>query len=91
VAHCAVKCRDSKFRAFYLRVRARHGAKVAVVALARKMLTIIHHLLVNGERYVEEGCQKIVRSRRLFGESVCFEDMAVVLRNAGYIVRGPFG
>jgi transposase len=91
VAHTAVKTRDSKLRDFYLRVKARHGAKTAVVALARKMLTIIHHLLVNGERYIEESYSKTLRVGRKLVLDVCLEDMIVVLRNAGYVVRGPFG
>ena len=40
VAHAAVKKRDSKLREFYLRVKARKGEKTAIVAVARKMLTI---------------------------------------------------
>ena len=91
VAYTAVKTRDSKLRDFYLRVKARHGTKTAVVALARKMLTIIHHLLVNGELYMEEGYSKTLGVGRKLGLDVCLEDMIVVLRNAGYVVRGPFG
>jgi len=92
VAHVAVRARDSKLRAFYLRVKARKGEKTAIVAVARKMLTIIHHLLVNGEKYVEEGFEKRFRSKgsaRL--RDVPLEEMVVVLRESGYVVRGPFG
>jgi len=92
VAHAAVKKRDSKLREFYLRVKARKGEKTAVVAVARKMLTIIHHLLVNGERYVEEGFEKRLRGRKaVYAGHVPLEDMVAVLRGAGYVVRGPFG
>jgi hypothetical protein len=44
-------------------VEARRGEKTAVVALARKMLGIIHHILVNCEPYVEEGFKKKLRLR----------------------------
>ena len=92
VAHAAVKKRDSKLREFYLRVKARKGERTAVVAVARKMLTIIWHLLVNGERYVEEGFEKRVRGgRAVYAGYVPLEDMVAVLRGAGYVVRGPFG
>jgi len=47
VAHSAVKARDSKLRMFYLRVKSRRGEKTAIVAVARKMLVLIHHFLVN--------------------------------------------
>ena len=89
-AHSASKVRDSRLRRFYLRVKARKGSKTAIVALARKMLTIIHHLLVNGEEYVEDGYEKKQRPRRsvpLMG--VTLEDMAAVLRDAGFVVSHP--
>jgi len=61
VAHAAVRVRDSRFRALFLRVVAKKGKKTAYVAVARKMLTVIWHLLVNGEAYVEEGFEKKVK------------------------------
>jgi hypothetical protein len=72
VAHAAVKKRDSKLRAFYLRVRARKDEKTAIVAVARKMLTIIWHLLANGEWCVEEGFNKMMRSVSAVYGGVCF-------------------
>gem|GEM_PF-3927660 len=51
--------------AFYLQVEARRGKKTAVVALARKILTIIHHILVNREPYVEEGLKKKLKAQGL--------------------------
>ena len=90
VAHAAVKKRDSLLRAFYLRVRAKKGEKTAIVAVARKMLTIIWHLLVNGEKYVEEGFEKSVRAgKAVYSGHVPLEEMVAVLRSAGYVVRGP--
>ena len=92
VARAAVRVRDSKLRTFYLRIKTRKGDKTAVVAVARKMLTIIHHLLVNGERYAEEGFEKRLRGRRaVHAGHVPLEEMASILRSAGYVVRGPFG
>jgi len=49
VVHAASRTRDSRLRLFYLRVAAKWGKKKAIVALARKILCIIHHLLINGE------------------------------------------
>ena len=87
VAHAAVRVRDSKFRALFLRVVAKKGKKTAYVAVARKMLTVIWHLLVNGEKYVEEGFEKAVVSRKVaYGGHVPLEEMAEVLRSAGYTV-----
>ena len=87
VAHCAVRVRDSRFRAFFMRVRAKKGNKTAYVAVARKILTVIWHLLVNGENYVEEGFKKDVkRGKVAYGGHVRLEEMAEVLRSAGYTV-----
>jgi len=87
VAHAAVRVRDSKFRALFMRVRAKKGNKTAYVAVARKMLTVIWHLLVNGEKYVEEGFEKAVRCcKSAYGGHVPLEAMAEVLRSAGYTV-----
>jgi transposase len=38
-------------RAFYQRVRARHGTQVAIVATARKLTVLCWHLLIKGEDY----------------------------------------
>ena len=66
MAHAAVRVKDSKFRAFFMRVRAKKGNKTAYVDVGRKMLTVIWHLLVNGEKYVEDGFGKTAVRRELF-------------------------
>lgn len=92
VAHSAVIVRNSSLRLFYLRVKSKKGEKTAIVAVARKMLTIIWHLLVNGEMYVEEGFGKtIVKTKVVYEGHVPLEEMAEALRNAGYVVTAPFG
>lgn len=92
VAHVAVRARDSIFRALFLRVAAKKGKKTAYVAVARKMLTAIWHLLVNEEKYVEEGFSKTTKKMRVvYGGHVPLEEKAEVLRSAGYIVSGPSG
>jgi len=89
VAHAASRAGDSRLRLFFLRVAARRGKKKAYVALARKILCIIHHLLVNGEEYVEEGFVKKVRIRVRALEEVSLEEMAGILVGVGYLVRAP--
>ena len=91
-AHAAVRVRDSRLRAFYLRVKAKKGEKTAIVAVARKMLTIIWHLLVKGENYVEGGFEKTVRNMKaVYRGHVPLEQMAEILRSAGFVVSGPDG
>ncbi len=65
VAHAASKKIGSRLRKFYLRVRAKKGAKVAIVALARKILCILYHLLMNQEAYEEPGVAKRSRLARV--------------------------
>ncbi len=87
VAHCAVRVRGCRFRLLFLRVRAKKGAQTAYVAVARKMLTVVWHLLANGEKYVEAGFSKdAVKMRASYAGHVPLEEMAEVLRNAGYTV-----
>jgi hypothetical protein len=76
---------------FYLRVKAKKGVKTAIVAVARKMLTNIWHLLV-GERYMEEGFEKTVGNMRaVYCGYVPLKEMVEILRHAGYIVISPDG
>ncbi len=56
VANSVIKVkRRNKLKSFFLRVKARQGFKKAIVALARKILCILHHLLTNRELYTEDG------------------------------------
>jgi len=49
-AHIAVRS-PGPLRAFYLRLRARRGTQVAIVATARKLAVLCWHMLSNGEDY----------------------------------------
>jgi len=77
-ALAAIKVRDSRFRMFYLRVRSSRGHNVAIVALARKMLVVIHHLLVTGEEFE-------IRPKDL---SVPFEEAFSLLVRSGFVASG---
>ena len=61
VARVIARGRNSKLKRFFLRVKAKKGSNVAVVALARKVLCILHHLLINKEMYKEDGINKKVK------------------------------
>jgi hypothetical protein len=53
---------------FYLRIKLRRSSKKAVVALARKILVIIYHLLKNKEVYNEDKFEIVrhkIESKRL--------------------------
>jgi transposase len=51
-AHTTVRC-PGPLRAFFLRIKARKGTNVAVVAAARKLTVILFHMLTSGQPYRE--------------------------------------
>ena len=62
VAHAISRTKaDSRLKRFYFRIKRRHGAKVAIVALARKVICILHHLIVNQETFEDEIANKSKR------------------------------
>jgi len=87
VAHVASRAGNSRLRLFFLRVATRRGKKKAYVALARKILCIIHILLANDEEYVEEGFVKRFKVRMRALEGLPLEEMARILTGAGYLVQ----
>ena len=54
-AHSCARKKGTHLHAFFERVKKRAGYKKAIVALARKLLVLIWHLLINKETYKDEG------------------------------------
>jgi len=52
---------------------------VALVALGRKILTIIWHLLKKREKYVEEGVDKKLKPRLYEEQKLTLKEMARIL------------
>lgn len=50
--------RDNLLKRFFLRMRGKLGYKPALIALARKLLMLVHHLIVHHEPYFEENYHK---------------------------------
>lgn len=81
--------RSNKLRFFYQRIKAKKGHKKAIVALARKLVSIVHHLLTFKEMYSEdEGKQKKFKLPKFipvadFG----INDMIGILCEAGFSVN----
>jgi hypothetical protein len=82
---------DCRFRDMFWRIAAKRCKKVAYVAVARKLLTVVWHLLVNGECYVEEGFSKkkcvLARSRSAGGDSGGGLSLDVIAGILGRAVR----
>lgn len=89
VANGIVIGRPNKLRFFYQRIKARKGHKKAVVALARKLACIIHHLLKNQEKYSEEELKekKVKLPKFVPIQNLDLDDMIGILCEAGYTVN----
>lgn len=90
VARVIARGRNSKLKRFFLRVKSKKGSNVAVVALARKVLYILHHLLINREMYKEEGINKKVKidvGNEFSPHEMDLEEMIKYIVRAGYEIR----
>ncbi|MDD2836665.1 MAG: transposase, partial [Methanothrix sp.] len=83
--------KDLKLKRFFLRVLKRSGKKnIAAVALARKVLCIIYHLLMKREEYQEPEFNKTkpkIPSCVSPISKMDIEEMITTLSRAGYMVE----
>ena len=54
-AWCAVRTKSSYFQAQFYRLRARRGAKKAILAVAASLLTVVYYMLRDGTPYRDLG------------------------------------
>jgi transposase len=90
VAHAIAHTKGGKLKKFFLKIKGKKGYLVAIVALARKVLCLIHHLLVNQEMYEEDGRSSKrdapIPTNKNQG-ILTIEDMIQCIAQAGYEVR----
>ncbi len=94
IARVIARTKNSKLKRFFLRIKAKKGSKVAAVALARKVLCILHHLLTDREMYQEDGVQKNVKSsieKTAPSIEMSLEEMIQHIVRAGFVVRKDAG
>jgi transposase len=99
IAYAISRTKNSKLKRFFLRIQAKKGSKVAAVALARKVLCILHHLLINQEMYQEDEDKKNSRRKTIVSPSsieMPIQEMIDCIVRAGYVVtksdsRGRLG
>jgi transposase len=60
-AWAAVRVQDTYLRAQFLRIKARRGAKKAILAVAASMLTAAYHMLRDGVEYNDLGADHFAR------------------------------
>jgi transposase len=94
VAQAIARTNKSKLKRFFRRIQAKKGYNVAAVALARKVLCILYHLLMKREMYQEDDVIK-AKSVDIGASSpstkLDFEEMIRVLAKAGYEIRKTSG
>jgi transposase len=90
VAHAIIRTkRNSRLKKFFLKVKSRRGTKIGVVALARKVLCILYHLLISQETYKDDllGKPRSVKFSSVQSTSMSLDEMIRIIINAGYEVR----
>jgi transposase len=91
VAHAIIRSKqNSRLKKFFLRIKARRGTKVGIVALARKVLCILYHLMIRQELYQDELLSKPRKSKLLGVQSttsMSLDEMIETIIKAGYEVR----
>ncbi len=89
VANTIAIGRPNKLKFFFMKIKAKKGHKKAIVALARKLACIIHHLLKNQEKYCEEELKekKIKLPKFVPVNDLDLDNMIGILCEAGYTVN----
>ena len=91
VAHAIIRTkRDTRLKKFFLRIKARRGTKIGVVALARKVLCILYHLLIHQETYHDDLLGKPRKIKHLSAystTSMSLDGLIKTIIKAGYEVR----
>jgi transposase len=82
-AWAAARKKSSYFQAQFLRLKARHGAKKAAVAVAASILTTVYHMLGDGTCYHDLGAQHFARR----DPNKTAARLANRIRNLGYNVE----
>ena len=82
-AWAAVRVKGSYFQAQFHRLRARRGAKKAILAVASSMLTAAYHMLKNGILYQDLGANHF--DNRAKGKHVL--QLVNRLKNLGFAVQ----
>ena len=79
----AARKKNSYFQAQFLRLKARHGAKKAAIAVAASILTTVYHMLRDGTCYQDLGAEHFTRRN----PAKAAARLANRIRNLGYHVE----
>ena len=88
-AQSIARGKPNRLKHFFSRIQSRKGYIKAIVALARKVLSIVHHLLSNHEKYVESPgkVKKTKLPNTCPDPKMDHNEMIDILTQAGYIIH----
>lgn len=92
IAQVVAKMSKNNLSSFFHRLRARKNYNVAITALARKLISIIFHLLINQELYQEDNCAT-VKTKPIKKDLLClskeeqFKDGVAAIVDAFYYFK----
>lgn len=92
IAHAAARCRCNSFRTFYDRKKDLIGKAKATIALARKMITVIWHLLANNEIYDDPLFPKKkiqTMNKVMIPMEVSLEQLLEIIAKADILLKAP--
>ena len=92
IAHAAARCRCNSFQMFYERKSEIIGKAKATIALARKMITVIWHLLTNNELYedpVFPEKKTQTKSKVMIPMEVSLEQLLEIIAKADILLKAP--
>ena len=90
IAQAAARKKNSKLKEFFNRKKKSIGHAKAIIALARKIATIIWHLIINDEMYEDEtGYQKgEIQKRKIFETEIFSVDERIKIISGIFAIMG---
>lgn len=91
-AHAATRCKNNILKEFYMRKKAAIGVGKAIIALARKIVTIIWHLLTHGEIYEDpmfKKTQPVTHTKVKMPIVLTLEELFKLLADAHVYLKKP--
>jgi len=87
-AWSSIRVRDNPLRKTFDRIKCKKGGKIAITAVARKILCILHHLLINDELFENRKPKRMPKSSQSVPR-MNLDEMIHTLTKAGYVIRNP--
>lgn len=80
----AIKSTDSYFRNKYNNIKKRRGHKKAIIAIARKLLVSIYHMILTGEIFNPSDYEETTKPKPSKNKNISKEEALAVLQNLGF-------